>query len=975
MPSRYLIGIDLGTTNSVVAYTDSQEVADAASPIHVFPIPQFVEHGEVLTLPVLPSFLYFPTEDELSAGAVSATWDENPPMVTGVLARQQGALQPSRQVSSAKSWLSHPGVDRRAKILPAQAEPPQPMISPVEASARYLMHLRDAWNGAIGTDAETRFEHQDIVLTVPASFDEEERELTVEAGRRAGLNKLTLLEEPLAAFYAWIAENRNAPANGRSSRPYSIGEGGDEDLRDEELILICDIGGGTTDFSLVSARWINGELQFERTAIGEHLLLGGDNLDLALARRVEEKLVEEKLKDIKLTQRQRYALRRACCAAKERLLSDWSSKLSHVSVTILGSGHTVVGQALSVDLTREEVLQILTVGFLPITAPDEMPVHGRSTALRELGLPYASDPAITRHLAAFLTQAAVTMNRSPANHRMARPNAVLFNGGFCVPAVTRERIIEAISVWFGGAKSGWRPQLLNNQESEVESAVARGAAYYGVVRRGAGLRIRAGSARTYYIGWRSDDGLQGICVLPAGIEEGSTLPLLNREFSVLANRPVSFTLYSSRTGHDAHGEVAALDEANVHRHAPLVTLLRYGKKMRDVYLIVHLRASLTEVGTLEIWCESRDTPHRWRLQFELRGEEAQARELDTAKPQPVRTHSSVFATSDVAVESAGQLIRGVFGGSADGDRQAPETLVHQMELALGGKRDSWRISDIRRLGDVLLELAAGRKQSPRHEVRWLSLSGFCLRPGFGAPGDDARVKKLLTIASNELVFADDLQCRVELLVLLRRISGGINASEQQALYRKYRRHAGNKKKGRLNRQVDYEEWRLVASLEHLSGTTRASLGQELLAKIRKEPGDAIWPWVLGRLGARIPLYGPQHCVVPAEIAGEWVESILDFSTFATIVSAIASIARRTDDRSRDINEAIRDQAISRWMTLGIGEDTIPLVSKYIPPQRADAVRIFGESLPPDLQLVSSAKCLLSVPAFHDSGPNFSKPEM
>ena len=973
MPSRYLIGIDLGTTNSVVAYTDSQEVADAASPIHVFPIPQFVEHGEVLTLPVLPSFLYFPTEDELSAGAVSATWDENPPMVTGVLARQQGALQPSRQVSSAKSWLSHPGVDRRAKILPAQAEPPQPMISPVEASARYLMHLRDAWNGAIGTDAETRFEHQDIVLTVPASFDEEERELTVEAARRAGLNKLTLLEEPLAAFYAWIAENRNAPASGRSSRPYSIGEGGDEDLRDDELILICDIGGGTTDFSLVSARWINGELQFERIAIGEHLLLGGDNLDLALARRVEEKLVEEKLKDIKLTQRQRYALRRACCAAKERLLSDWSSKLSHVSVTILGSGHTVVGQALSVDLTREEVLQILTVGFLPITAPDEMPVHGRSTALRELGLPYASDPAITRHLAAFLTQAAVTMNRSPANHRMARPNAVLFNGGFCVPAVTRERIIEAISVWFGGAKSGWRPKLLNNQENEVESAVARGAAYYGVVRRGAGLRIRAGSARTYYIGWRSDDGLQGICVLPAGIEEGSTLPLLNREFSVLANRPVSFTLYSSRTGHDAHGEVAALDEANVHRHAPLVTLLRYGKKMRDVYLIVHLRASLTEVGTLEIWCESRDTPHRWRLQFELRGEEAQSRELDTAKPQPVRTHSSVFATSDVAVESAGQLIRGVFGGSADGDRLAPETLVHQMELALGGKRDSWRISDIRRLGDALLELAAGRKQSPRHEVRWLSLSGFCLRPGFGAPGDDARVKKLLTIASNELVFADDLQCRVELLVLLRRISGGINASEQQALYRKYRRHAGNKKKGRLNRQVDYEEWGLVASLEHLTGTTRASLGQELLAKIRKEPGDAIWPWVLGRLGARIPLYGPQHCVVPAEIAGEWVESILDFSTFATIVSAIASIARRTDDRSRDINEAIRDQAISRWMTLGIGEDTIPLVSKYIPPQRADAVRIFGESLPPDLQLVSSAKCLLSVPAFHDSGPNFSKP--
>jgi hypothetical protein len=977
VPSRYLIGIDLGTTNSVVAYTDSQEVVDAASPIHVFPIPQLVEHGEVLTLPALPSFLYFPTEDELSTGGVSATWDENPPMVTGVLARQQGALVPSRQVSSAKSWLSYPGADRRARILPAQAEPPQPMISPVEASARYLMHLRDAWNSAIGTDAETRFEHQDIVLTVPASFDEEARELTVEAARRAGLHKLTLLEEPLAAFYAWIAENGNAASGGRSSRPYPIGEGDDEDLRDGELILICDIGGGTTDFSLVSARLVDGELQFERIAIGEHLLLGGDNLDFALARRVEEKLVEENPKYLKLTLRQRYALRRSCCAAKERLLSDRPSERSSVSVTVLGSGRAVVGQTLSVELTREEVLQILTAGFLPITARDELPVHGRSTALRELGLPYASDPAITRHLAAFLTQAAVTMNGLPANRRMARPNAVLFNGGFCSPAVTRERIMEAISVWFGEARTGWRPKLLNNVNNEgvenaVESAVARGAAYYGRVRRGTGLRIRAGSARTYYVGWRSDDGLHGICVLPAGVEEGSTLPLLDREFSVLANRPVSFTLYSSRTGHDAHGEVAALDEASVHRHAPLVTLLRYGKKMRDVYLIVRLRASFTEVGTLEIWCESRDTPHRWRLQFELRGEEGQAQQLETV-PQPVATHSSAAAASDLAVESALQLIHGAFGGPANNDTLATETLVNQMEVALGVKRDSWPISAIRRFSDALLEVAAGRKKSPRHEVRWLSLSGFCLRPGFGAPGDDARVNDLLTIASNPLVFADNLQCRIEMLVLLRRISGGINASGQQAIYRKYGRHAGNKRKGRVNRQLDYEEWRLVGSLEHLSGTTRVSLGQELLAKIRKEPGDAIWPWSLGRLGARIPLYGPRHSVVAAEIAGEWLKVLLELSSSATVASAIALIARRTDDRSRDIDEAIREQAISRLMALGIAEDVILLLSQYVPPERADAVRSFGESLPSGLQLVSSANCLLSVAALHSPGPTFSKP--
>jgi hypothetical protein len=257
-------------------------------------------------------------------------------------------------------------------------------------------------------------------------------------------------------------------------------------------------------------------------------------------------------------------------------------------------------------------------------------------------------------------------------------------------------------------------------------------------------------------------------------------------------------------------------------------------------------------------------------------------------------------------------------------------------------------------------------------VRWLNLSGFCLRPGFGVPGDDARVNGLRTIASNELVFADDLQCQVERLVLLRRIAGGINASLQQALYRKHNR-AASKKKGRVNRQLEYEEWRLVASLEHLLASTRASLGHELVAKIGKEPGDAIWLWSLGRLGARIPLYGPRHSVVAAEIASEWVKALLDLSTFTAVTgSAIVPIARRTDDRSRDIDDAIREQAISRLMALGIAEETIPL-SKYVPPERADAVRSFGESLPPGLQVVSSSNCLMSVPALHSSGPTFSKP--
>jgi hypothetical protein len=296
-----------------------------------------------------------------------------------------------------------------------------------------------------------------------------------------------------------------------------------------------------------------------------------------------------------------------------------------------------------------------------------------------------------------------------------------------------------------------------------------------------------------------------------------------------------------------------------------------------------------------------------------------------------------------------------------------------MEAALGAKRDAWPIFALRRFSDVLIEASAGRKKSPGHEMRWLNLAGFCLRPGFGVPRDVARVDKLRTIASNDLAFVDELQCQVGALVLLRRIAGGINASEQQALYRKYATPPGGKKK-RLNRQLEYETWRLVASLEHLLAGTRALLGNELLAKIKREPGDAMWLWSLGRLGSRIPLYGPLHSVVAREIAGEWLKTLLDLSTFTTATtSAIALIARRTDDRSRDIDEAIREQTISRLIALGTAEETIQLLSNYVSPERADAVRSFGESLPTGLQLVSSSNCLLSVPAFDTSGQTFSKP--
>src|SRR5215211_1130956 len=463
--SRFLIGIDLGTTNSAVAYVDTEErpARGAPPPVRVFETPQLVGEGEVRALPSLPSFIYFTDEAEDVAPGLRLPWEEQTDgALVGVLARERGALVPGRQVASAKSWLCHPSVDRTDAFLPWDAEPGDKVCSPVAASAYYLSHLRDAWNhykatGENGVVAnELRFERQQVRLTVPASFDEEARELTVAAAREAGIENLTLLEEPLAAFYAWIAAQKG---------------GLGRQLKDGQLVLVCDVGGGTTDFSLIRVRVEDKEVRFERTAIGEHLLLGGDNVDLALAR-----LVEEKLGRPRLSLRQQNALRRQCCAAKELLLGDDSKESA--PVTVLGGGRSVVGGALTTQLTRAEVEGVLAEGFLPANAPDDLPASERRTGLRELGLPYASDAAVTKHLAAFLTQAALAMKPGEvgASHlegaeALPRPDAILFNGGFFHPALARERLVETVAGWFPQQGKRWRPRVLHNETPESAVAV------------------------------------------------------------------------------------------------------------------------------------------------------------------------------------------------------------------------------------------------------------------------------------------------------------------------------------------------------------------------------------------------------------------------------------------------------------------------------------------------------------------------
>src|SRR6202050_3450464 len=432
------LGIDLGTTNSALAYIDSTDEADYPT-IHVLDIPQYVAPGRIEALRTLPSFLYLGDQE-----------------YTGVYAREQGAIVPTKSVNSAKSWLSNPAVDRTAKILPWDAQAAGRVLSPVEVSTKVLKHLADAWQSRQGSELG----EQNVVLTVPASFDEEARELTVAAAREAGIEQLTLLEEPAAAFYSWIAHDL---ARAQKS------------LFDGQIVLVCDVGGGTSDFTLIRVGREGDRVDFTRTAVGKHLLLGGDNLDLTLAWLVEEKLGHS------LSVRQRSGLRRQCAAAKERLLSD--PDLKSVEITVLGGGSSLVGGTLKTEILRDEVLELALDGFLPECELDDQPKEDEKSPFRELGLPYVADPAVTRHLAAFLKSAGG-----------AKPDAILFNGGFFIPEILRQRVADVMEHWYGR-----RPVIFENRDLDL--AVAVGAAYYSYVRStGAGLLVRGGLPRAYFIG-------------------------------------------------------------------------------------------------------------------------------------------------------------------------------------------------------------------------------------------------------------------------------------------------------------------------------------------------------------------------------------------------------------------------------------------------------------------------------------------
>jgi hypothetical protein len=607
LESRYIVGIDLGTTNTALAHIDGAR-PEEESRVEVFNIPQLVNPNEVAEQPLLPSFLFVPGELDFPAGSTALPWDPAPDYVTGELARKRGAENPMRMVSSAKSWLSYAAVNRTGPILPWRAPDEVPKLSPVDVSARYLGHLRRAWDASVAAKApDLALSEQEIFLTVPASFDEVARELTLRAAEQAGLRRVTLLEEPQAAFYAWI-ENQGD----RWRKRVKVGD----------LILVCDVGGGTTDFSLISVSEADGELALKRVAVGDHILLGGDNMDLALARLLQQRLEDE---GRRIDTWQLQALWHQCRQAKEKLFADPRSKKQ--PVTILGKGTKLIGGTIKTELTREDVERVLVDGFFPATASDEMPARQRRIGFQELGLPYAADAAITKHLARFLTQQtrlspeAETIRRGPRG--FACPTHILFNGGVMKAAVLRDRLVEVLNNWL--REEGFEP-LAALDAPDLDHAVARGAAYYGRARRGRGVRIRSGSPRTYYIGIESAmpavpgmaAPLRALCVVPFGMEEGTEAAIPDREFGLIVGEPAEFRFLSSTVRkQDQIGNLIDDWGDEIQELSPLEVTLRL-EGQEDMVLPVRLESRVTEIGTLELWCVSRDGAHRWKLEFNIR---------------------------------------------------------------------------------------------------------------------------------------------------------------------------------------------------------------------------------------------------------------------------------------------------------------------------------------------------------------------
>lgn len=952
-PARFVVGLDLGTSNCALAFVDLDRGPGAV--LEDFPIPQLQAPGVVGSEPTLPSAAYLPALGEFPEGSLRMPWEEVGGMVVGEFARRHGSRVPGRLVVSAKSWLCHAGVDRTAPILPWGAPDDVVRVSPVEASAAYLAHLAQAWDAA---HPGHPLSAQEVILTVPASFDAVARGLTVEAARRAGLTSCRLVEEPQAAFQAFAFESERT---------------GELDVRLEgvRLVLVVDVGGGTTDFTLVRVERGETGPGFERLAVGNHLMLGGDNMDAALARCAEERLMPpgRRLPGAGWGQ-----LLQAAREAKERLLAE--SGPGEVRVSVAGQGRALMGGTLESVLTRSDVEDRVVEGFFPRTGPEDRPSALRRVALQEMGLPYAQDPAISRHLAAFLQAhraAGWGALGEPGGRRdLPRPDAILLNGGVFRAGPLARRLTEVVSAWWPD-----RPRIPCLQPASLDLAVARGAACHGLARRGGARKMSGGSSHAFHVGLERDPraGESGaalaLCVIPRGQEEGTTVDLRGRVFRLSLGRPVQFPLFTSTSeGPERAGDLVEVSEEWIPL-PPLHAVLRDRTgRAGEREVPVHLQATLTEIGTLELWCVAEEGGERWRLEFELRGEmtgdgggggtrgAASSAGTPVVEAMPARFDQARRAVEEAfPPKSAGKAApRGSDAG------KAAKQLGTLLERSLGPRED-WRPAVLRELWGTLWAGASRRRRSVEQERAFYQWAGYALRPGFGYPLDDWRSEQMAGLFREGVQFAQERMVWGEFWVAWRRIAGGLTSERQGEMWQWMKPHLAHRIDPKCPRHLGrpkgvqpegtHEMVRLAASLEHLPVAEKEELGGWLLAQLADpSPAGGPWAWALGRLGSRVPLYGSLHQTVSPGVAEAWGEGLVEGARRGIdgALFALAQVTRRSGDRTRDVGDGFRQVALEALTQQGATPAWIRMVTEVVVLEQADAARALGDTLPVGLRI-------------------------
>lgn len=919
--SRYVVGIDLGTTNCALGYVDTDQLPWQ---VETFRITQWVDVGQSEQRETLPSFHYELTSGEAASIDARLPWQPEPVrQCVGVFARDAGQRHPGRRIASAKSWLSHDGVDRSADFLPWHGDPDVTRMSPVDVSATYLAHLRAAWDHA---HPDQPLDQQDVVITLPASFDEVARELTVMAAKKAGLPRVYLIEEPQAAFYAWI----HSHADQWHTRIVA-----------GQLILVCDIGGGTTDFTLIRVQPAGDgseQVQFHRVAVGNHLILGGDNLDLALAKLAEAKLLRDSGTPA-LAADQWDRLVQVARLAKETMLSE--DRPANYTLSLPSSSAKLIGSAVQVTLSAPEIDAALVDGFFPVVELAERPTTGYS-GFREFGLPYAADPAITRHLAAFLSDHRRSGLSADDQTSDDRPAWVLFNGGVMAAPALRRRIAESISHWFRRPQeNSWQPVILSSPRLDL--AVAHGAAYYAMVRRGEGVKITANLGRSYYMQVSSDPAM-AICLIPGNAEPGRHFQTSDHLLELQLGRPVQFPLWVSSTRlADRVGQMVPMNEAEASRLPPIYTALTQGKRREAKTIRVAIESELSEIGTVGMWCVDLESGNRWQLDFDIRSTLETDREAHTGRGE------SAGLIDEKTIERCEAAIARVFSPEHD---LKPNALVSYLQEITETKREAWPPSLLRKMWHMLMSHPSGRRLSAQHESRWLNLVGYFLRPGYGVAVDDWRVSQTWKAVYGKIAFAA-AQSRSESLILWRRIAGGMTSGQQQQL-------AGplvstlKEKNARLENHELSEIWRLLASLERLSVFDKVELGRMALTELGRRKSDPIRPallWAIGRLGSRTPVYGPLNTAISRDEAEGWLTKLQTvLRPDRAVVLAIVQLARRTGDRHRDLSEAARASAADYLQSIAAPEHFVTLITEGGALTSDEESAVFGEALPLGIRL-------------------------